>query len=1217
MPLSALLRCLYIPLLVGCLLSVALAYAHREESRLFSRSKVEGYQVELSEADWRELRQRRVLRMGISSLDYPPLDILSNQRDYEGISADYATLIGELLNVRIELHAFEDRTEAVQALKDERIDLLATANEYEAAQGVVLSDPYAKDQPVLATRRGHNTSLDPELSGLRLAMAYDYLPETLIKASYPKARLQLYPTTLAAMGAVAFGQADVYLGDTITTSFLINQSYPSDILLANFSRIDCAPFAFALAKGNTQLLRIINAALRSIPEREHMLIQRRWQVSDVSILDDNLQLTRAERRWIDQHPVVRVVINADFLPFTFLDDHSRLRGISADVLERISQRTGLRFDVARAGPVEDMVARVNRGEADMLAALSPSTEREGQLAFTRPYFTSSSVLVSRDHPDQPSTLDDLNGKSLALIRGNYLHEYLQRHHPDIRIVDAASAADALSMLANGRVDAAISSLIGARYMIARHYPGILRITSTVGVSPIQVAFATARGSLELNSILDKALLSISPQEMAALTQRWRDDKVVADSYWSRYGTLIIQGFAGAALALGVLLAWVYWLRRQIRLRERAERALNDQVAFKRAMINGTPHPIYVRDRQGRLVTCNASYLAMLGLQREDVLGKTVTEGALASADEAREYEANYQRVMASGEPDLGDRRLTLPGGEVLTIYHWVLPYRGSDGAVDGLIGGWLDISERQHLLDAQQEARDAAESANRAKTTFLATMSHEIRTPMNAIIGMLELAQKKSDQGIIDRFALDVASNAAHGLLDLIGDILDIARIESGKLSLSPERANLRSLVESTLRVFEGLARQKRIGLHFDCTGDTDTDVEVDPLRFRQVLSNLIGNAIKFTDQGDVRVIYRATTEGNELAVCVEVVDSGQGIAAEDLPHLFAPFSQARNNQHSARSGTGLGLAISRTLCEMMGGSLELSSELGRGTRVVVNLRLPLLDSVTPDMLHEEESVESSGPALNVLVVDDYPANRLLLVQQLGFLGHQVSDAENGAIGLRLWRQGQFDVVITDCNMPVLNGYDLTRAIRQQEEEEDRQRCLILGFTANALPEERQRCVEAGMDDCLFKPTSLKLLKRRLEGGEAAVVGATEQQVASAQAGDIDFAALEKLVRGDLAALRELLNDLAVSNQEDMARLAGDFWSGQDWQALADLAHKVKGGARIVKARRLILACEQLESVCKAKVNEQELRQAGGALREEMSVLATALENYTGASTAR
>src|SRR5207253_2643060 len=188
------------------------------------------------------------------------------------------------------------------------------------------------------------------------------------------------------------------------------------------------------------------------------------------------------------------------------------------------------------------------------------------------------------------------------------------------------------------------------------------------------------------------------------------------------------------------------------------------------------------------------------------------QGGVNNEFEAREYQADYQTVVAEGIPLILDRTLHI-GERELTIYHWILPYRDSTGAVRGIIGGWIDISERRQLFDELRMAKEQADDANRAKSTFLATMSHEIRTPMNAVIGMLELTLKRADQGHLDRPAIEVAYNSAKDLLDLIGDILDIARIESGRLSLAPEQVNLRAIIESVIRVFDGLARQKNLSL--------------------------------------------------------------------------------------------------------------------------------------------------------------------------------------------------------------------------------------------------------------------------------------------------------------------------------------------------------------------------------------------------------------------
>lgn len=1187
--------------LLGFLLLCGLgnALAAPQMLKLHGRSDVSDYSVGLDEADWSWLRGKGTLVLGSSAPDYSPFSITSNRHDYEGITADYAQLMEQLLHVKVRVQRYASRNGVLAALKAGDVDMLGSSNGFEAADPQLqLSDAYAEDQPTLVSRVGDSQNLDPELAGKRVAMLYHYLPPKAVEDFYPKASLQLYPSTLSAIGAVAFGQADVYLGDAISANYLINRNYLNNVQLADFSRMEVSNFSFSVKRDNTRLLRIINASLAAIPVTERQTILRRWSAGGASMPGQHpLHFSVSEQRWLDKNPRLRVAIDEDFLPMSFYSAEGEFRGISADVLAKVALRTGLKFDIQRVSSVREMIDAITSNKADLLITITPSEEREAVLRFTRPYLATPFVLVTRTAPSSPNTLDDMHGKRLAVISGDSSRDMLTEQYPDIRLVDADSAHDAMEKVANGEADAAVNSLITARYMISRQYRDRLRITSTVGVTNSRMAFATARGSLELFSILDKALLSIAPEEMDELTNRWRSEVVVGDSYWLRNRSAIIQGFGIAAVLLVTALGWIAYLRMLMRKRKQAEQALSDQVEFMRVLINGTPHPIYVRDRQGKLLICNSGYLEVFQVEREQVIGKTVLDGVLGDPDEAAAYHRDYLQVMESGEAQLQDRSLIMPDGRVLTIYHWMLPYRSSTGEVSGMIAGWIDISERQRLLED-------IHAANRAKTTFLATMSHEIRTPMNAVIGMLELATKKADQGVMDRFAIDVASGAARGLLDLIGDILDIARIESGRLSLNPERANLRELLESVVRIFEGLARQKQLQLQLDLDAGVNRDVLIDPLRFKQIVSNLLSNAIKFTAQGHVRLSVRTEAGKEQLGVRLQVEDSGMGIGEEDQKRLFSPFTQASNNDQSARSGSGLGLVISRTLCEMMGGRLTLDSTLGQGTRIDVRLDLTTLEPLADNAPVEDEPTVMSH-ALNILVIDDYPANRQLLTQQLNYLGHRVEDAEDGAHGLRAWRNGQFDVVITDCNMPLMNGYELARAIRADEAARGLPPSLILGFTANAQPEEKGRCLAAGMDDCLFKPISLKDLSARL-AGLATEPGSEHPGFAADD--DIDLTSVEHLAGGNIASIKSLLGDLAASNEQDMARLM-QLFTRHDLQGLADIAHRVKGGARIIKARVLIRCCEDLEAATR-QADSMRLTETVDALHQQMEQLGERLERY-------
>ncbi len=1162
-------------LLLGLLPYSAMALDEPHTLRLLGHSSLEHPSVELDESDWRWLRERRTLVMGVSAPDYAPFD-LSNDNDFEGITADYTWLISLILNVPIEVRRYDTRDEVIEALKLGNVDLVGSANGYEAAdKALVLSRSYANDQPVLVTRAGDSHSLSVDLAGKRVAMLYHYMQPDAVQAFYPQAQLLLYGSTHQAIGSVAFGQADVYLGDAISTRYLINKNHLNNVRMADFSALEVNPFGFAFTGDNIRLLKIVNAALAVIPAGQQMEILRRWSAGGSGFLEaDRLRLSDSEQRWLEKHPRVKVAALDKFMPLSFFNEQGQFIGLSDEVLSRISLRTGLKFEVVQGSSLPRQVDEVRAGQVEMMAVITPSVERSEKVRFTRPYLSNPYVLVARASDEHLLTLEDMPGKRLAFIGGNSLAVQVARDYPGIVFVAVENPEQAMELVAKGGVDATVVSLISARYMIARHYRDRLRITSTVGTEPARIAFGVNRSQLELYSILEKALLSITPEEMDELTNHWRSEIIIEDSYWISHRNVIIQGFGLAAVLLLVTLGWVLYLRNLIHKRAQAERALSDQMRFMSVLIDGTPHPIYVRDRQGRLMACNNAYLDVFGFKLEDVIGKTVVETDTGNPPQAQSFHADYLSLMERGEPQIHDRVLKVPGGGVLTIYQWMLPYRDSNGNVVGMIAGWVDVSERQRLLGQLQEAKEEADAANRAKTTFLATMSHEIRTPMNAVIGMIELAQKNAEQGRVDQDALEVASMASRSMLELIGDILDIARIETGHLSLTLAPANLHEMLASVARVFEGLARDKGLLLHVALDPMIDRSVLIDPMRFKQVVSNLLGNAIKFTATGQVRLGAQCTpaVASDPLNLRLYVEDTGIGISAEDQQRLFNPFIQGSNNDQSARSGSGLGLVISRNLCEMMGGQLHLSSVLGKGTRVDVTLALEL---ATAAPLSSSAPPVPPAHALSLLVVDDYPANRLLLTRQLSFLGHRIVTAEDGAEGFALWQAGHFDGVITDSNMPVMDGYTLARDIRAQERRLGLVPCLLLGFTANAQPEETERCRQAGMDGCLFKPTGLDDLRVALASRTASAAVEDAEPT-------FDLSALVMLTGGDGAVLDELLLPLLNSLAEDRLLLPA-LQQHADFAKLHDLAHRIKGGARMVRAQALVAGCETLEKACQRR----------------------------------
>ncbi|MNH12438.1 Virulence sensor protein BvgS precursor [compost metagenome] len=295
--------------------------------------------------------------------------------------------------------------------------------------------------------------------------------------------------------------------------------------------------------------------------------------------------------------------------------------------------------------------------------------------------------------------------------------------------------------------------------------------------------------------------------------------------------------------------------------------------------------------------------------------------------------------------------------------------------------------------------------------------------------------------------------------------------------------------------------------------------------------------------------------------------DTGIGIGLADQARLFSAFAQADGPR--ARQGAGLGLVISRTLAKLMGGALNLQSVEGVGTKVSVELQLPACEAPTPAEHTVPSQGSESGP-LNILVVDDYPANLLLLEKQLNTLGHRVTVAENGQTALALWQAERFDLVITDCSMPVMDGHQLARSIRLQEHELALPACTILGITANAQTQEHERCLASGMDDCLFKPVGLSALKAHLPQGQATSI--TRQPKVSG----FNLNELHHLTQNDDQLVRRLLHQLSQSSSEDLAALRG-LGSEPDDDAVRAVVHRIKGGAKMLKVRGLVKDCEAIE----------------------------------------
>ncbi|MEM9103312.1 MAG: ATP-binding protein [Pseudomonadota bacterium] len=384
------------------------------------------------------------------------------------------------------------------------------------------------------------------------------------------------------------------------------------------------------------------------------------------------------------------------------------------------------------------------------------------------------------------------------------------------------------------------------------------------------------------------------------------------------------------------------------------------------------------------------------------------------------------------------------------------------------------IQERAYMEDLLT-ARQAAETANRAKSEFLANMSHELRTPMNGTLGMLQLLQE-TQLTSTQREYLSAASESTEHLLRVVNDILDFSKIEDGRLELESIFINLKQLVKRCSNSFYNEAKRKGLTLVAEFEGELqNADIATDPTRLRQVLVNLIGNAIKFTHQGKVEIscqLTRTTEDFLHLSIVVE--DTGIGIKKEQIPTIFHAFTQADGSMARRYGGTGLGLTITRQLVELMGGRIQVSSEEAVGSRFNVIFELPY---EFPEHETEPPNIRFTFPKLSghVLLVEDNRVNQMVTRGLLCKMGVSVDTADDGIKALDRYHESQYDLIVMDCQMPNMDGFETTQKIRELEQEELK-KTPIIALTANAMDGDKERCIAAGMNDYLSKPINKELL---------------------------------------------------------------------------------------------------------------------------------------------
>jgi two-component system sensor histidine kinase EvgS len=1007
--------------------------------------------VILTDKEQKFIQQYPSIKLAVQS-NWPPYEYVDNTGAIAGLSVDIIRLIEKKLNINFDISAQSNWSDTLRKAANKQFDMMSSVSKTTNREKFLLfSRPYLS--PVIAIYTHNDSPAVTQISDLnnkKIAVEENYYLNETLEKQFPSLKLITFRTTLEALKSVSYQQTDAYIGNQGAGNWVIEQNALPNLRVNAENQLQTGSLRFAIRDDWPLLQSIVNKTLLSISDLELSTIRRRWLGFDSTKAAEQLPLSENEKKWLQQHQRIRFSGDPNWLPYEAFTDKGEYIGIVADYLKLIETRLGIEIDRVPSNSWIESINKIKNGEIDILSETSDS-ELNSSLTFTQSYISSPVTITMRNTQNYVQNIDEIKDKKIAVINGYGYVPEIKKGYPNIQFYVVNSIQEGLTDVSVGKMDALISTLAQTSYHISELGINNVRIVGKTQFTT-KLAFGMREEFAPLVPLFNRALNSISQNEQQQILERWGKAKFISriDYAWLIKISLFLMTI------LGIFIYWNRTLKKEVVRRKQLEEQT-------RRLIDAIPLQILVTKVDGTILTANPKALedyhidkANLGqlhmadfyannTDRVEILNELSTQGSVK------------QKIVSFKRFDDSIRSMMLS----------VMPVTYSDQPA--LLAIAVDMTERLEIETELREAKENAELANSAKSIFLANMSHEIRTPMNAIIGFSELLSEQVTDSKLKSFTKTIQS-AGHALLLLINDILDLSKIEAGKLEIQTLATDPHALLTDISNIFMMNIGNKELDFIIDIDSQLPKALMLDSKRLRQVLLNLVGNAVKFTDQGFIKIRARVTAENtanNTVDLQIDIEDSGIGISANNLQSIFNDFEQIKGQDQNKFGGTGLGLPISRRLTQLMGGDLSVESESGKGSTFTVtlhNIAIATTQVSKHETSHSSLITSAHFKPATILVVDDVTDNRNLILANFANSELTFLQAENGQQAVEQARQQDIDLILMDIRMPVMDGYQAAKEIKSFTDTP------IVALTASIMLDENKIKKSDHFDGYLRKP---------------------------------------------------------------------------------------------------------------------------------------------------